>query len=78
MKARLSHLFLVWLTVYTGVTGSLLVMRIVVPGLPLAVQTLILTAILVPLILLAIGPAAARLAGHMFPAPPTEPATGQD
>ncbi len=68
MKARLLHLFLVWLTVYCGVTGSLILLQALVPGLPLALQTLILTLILVPLILLAIGPMAARLSSRLFPA----------
>lgn len=69
MKARLLHLFLVWLTVYCGVTGSLILLQALVPGLPLAVQTLLLTLILVPLILLAIGPMAAKLSARIFPAP---------
>ena len=67
MKSRLLHLFLVWLTVYCGVTGSLIVLPALAPGLPLAVQTLLLTAILVPLILIVIGPMAARLSSRIFP-----------
>ncbi|WP_084420194.1 hypothetical protein [Henriciella litoralis] len=78
MKARLFHLFVVWLTVYVGVTGSLLIIHELIPGIPLAVQTLVITAILVPLILLVIGPAAARLAGRTFPPCTNETSAHQD
>ena len=61
------HIFLVWLVVYTVVTSTLLVIRATGLRIPLEVQTLFITAALVPMIMFVVGPGAARIAHRVFP-----------
>ncbi len=56
---------LVWLLVWPLVTGMLILLGLIAGDLSLAVQTLILSAILVPLISLLLAPAMHRLATHL-------------
>ena len=56
---------LVWLVVWPLVTGMLMLLGLVASDLALGLQTLILTAILVPLISLLLPPAMQRLAIHL-------------
>ena len=56
---------LVWLVVWPLVTGMLMLIGLVASDLGLGLQTLILTAILVPLISLLLAPAMQRLAIHL-------------
>jgi len=53
---------LVWLVVWPLVTGLLVLIGLMAEDLSLVMQTLILTAILVPLISLLLAPAMQRLA----------------
>lgn len=57
---------LVWLVVWPLVTGMLVLLDLITNDLALGVQTLILTAILVPLISLLLAPAMQRLATRLM------------
>lgn len=57
---------LVWLVVWPLVTGMLVLLALITNDLALGVQTLILTAILVPLISLPLAPAMQRLATRLM------------
>ncbi|AXK41544.1 MULTISPECIES: hypothetical protein [Erythrobacter] len=65
MKTVLLHLLLVWLIVWPLVTCLLILLSGLAHPLPLGVQTLILTGILVPLTNLVLGPKMRRLASHL-------------
>lgn len=57
---------LVWLVVWPLVTGMLMLLGLIASDLALGLRTLILTAILVPLISLLLAPAMQRLATHLM------------
>ncbi len=57
---------LVWAVVWPLVTAMLVLVALVADDLSLGAQTLILTAILVPLISLVLAPAMQRLATHIL------------
>jgi len=59
MSRKLTAMALVWLMVWPLVTGALWVLRAVAAALPLAATTFLITLVLVPIITLLIGPAAA-------------------
>lgn len=67
MNLRISILrtVLVWLIVWPLVTGLLELLGLFASGLALSIKTLILTAILVPLISLLLAPVMQRLATHL-------------
>ncbi|MEE4539930.1 MAG: hypothetical protein V2J51_15740 [Erythrobacter sp.] len=56
---------LVWLIVWPLVTAMLVLLKLIANDLALGFQTLVLTAILVPLISLLLAPAMHRLATHI-------------
>jgi antibiotic biosynthesis monooxygenase (ABM) superfamily enzyme len=58
-------IFFTWLSVYFIVTGALLSFRWSGIEIILPLQTLILTAILVPTIFFILGPLAERIAQHL-------------
>jgi antibiotic biosynthesis monooxygenase (ABM) superfamily enzyme len=53
--------FLTWVAVYPTITVALLLLRPVIGGLPVAVQTLVLTAVVVPPVIYYVLPALLRL-----------------
>jgi len=55
----------VWIVVWPLVTALLVLLGVLARDLPLGFQTLILTAILVPLISLVLAPAMHKLATHL-------------
>ena len=57
---------LVWLVVWPLVTGMLVLLGFIASDLALGIQTLILTAILVPLISLLLAPAMQTLATRLM------------
>ena len=57
---------LVWLVVWPLVTGMLILLGFIASDLTLGLQTLILTAILVPLISLLLAPTMHRLATRLM------------
>ncbi|WP_300057502.1 hypothetical protein [uncultured Roseobacter sp.] len=57
---------LVWLVVWPLVTGMLMLLGLIASDMALGLQTLILTAILVPLISLLLAPGMQRLATHLM------------
>lgn len=62
---RFVHIVLTWIVVYVFVTGTLLFISTSGIHLPLPTQTLLLTLIMVPAMMLVIGPAMARLAAML-------------
>ncbi|KZL20922.1 hypothetical protein PsAD2_00914 [Pseudovibrio axinellae] len=62
---RALTVFFAWVVVYVTVTTALLGFQWAQADLALPVQTLLLTAILVPLMVLLIGPFAAKLAQYL-------------
>lgn len=61
MRRRAAFVFGVWLCVYPLVTGLLLGLRVVGWSIPLPLQTFIVTAILVPVMILVLTPAVLRI-----------------
>lgn len=66
MRLNLLRTVLVWTVVWPLVTAMLVILARVADDLSLGVQTLILTAILVPLISLVLAPAMQRLATRIL------------
>ena len=72
-RARRSlSLLLCWLVVYAFVTASLLGLRALPWTIPIALQTLLLSALLVPLISLVVAPASDRIAAILLSHLPKE------
>lgn len=57
---------LIWLIVWPLVTGMQVLLGFAADDLPLGIQTLLLTSVLVPLISLLIAPMMQRLATHLM------------
>ncbi|MBX7483493.1 hypothetical protein [Qipengyuania qiaonensis] len=66
MRIVIFRTVLVWMIVWPLVTGILILLGLLANDLALVVQTLVLTAILVPLISLWLAPAMQRLATHLL------------
>ena len=66
MKTTLLRLFILWLSIYVLVLTGLLILRSLAPGLPLALSTLVLTLILVPIISFAVVPMAGALTARLL------------
>lgn len=64
--AKALQIFFTWIIVYAVVTGSLLAVAAAQIHIPLAMQTLILTAFLVPSMALVIAPATGRWAAKII------------
>ncbi len=63
---RVLRIFLVWLVVWPLVMTGLVILRTIGPHWPMAVRTLVLTGVLVPLISLGITPLVAWLIAGLY------------
>lgn len=59
---RMLTVFFAWIAAYVAVTATLIGFQRTGLNLPLPVQTLLLTAVLVPTMIFVLGPCAAKLA----------------
>ncbi|MBY5989365.1 hypothetical protein [Roseovarius atlanticus] len=62
---RVLRIFLVWLVVWPLVMAGLVILRTIGPDWPMALRTLVLTGVLVPLIALGITPVVAWLISRL-------------
>jgi antibiotic biosynthesis monooxygenase (ABM) superfamily enzyme len=65
LRIIILRIVLVWLIVWPLVTLMLMLFKLIADDLPLGLQTLVMTGILVPLISLLLAPAMHRLAMHI-------------